>query len=116
MEYVLIAIGGGCGAVARFLMDSCYKATPRAKFGVGIAIVNILACFLIGVAGAHLSAVTLSYKAIVGGFLGGFSTYSTHIYDAYELWQQKNHYASIKLLLGTYLLSLIAVWAGYTIF
>jgi camphor resistance protein CrcB len=82
--WVLIAVAGGLGASARFLVDAWVTArvssTERITVPVGTVVVNVSACFLIGVLtglGTHISAVAAVAPVLGTGFLGGYSTFST---------------------------------------
>ncbi|MBK8099375.1 MAG: CrcB family protein [Planctomycetes bacterium] len=83
---VAVALAGACGAVARLLL-------ARALTGFGgelplaTAVVNVLGCFLFGLAvaawGARWSPAVQA--AVLTGFLGAFTTFSTFAFEAVEL-------------------------------
>lgn len=75
-----IAIGGAAGAIARYALSEVVKHTTGAGFPWGTLCVNLLGCFLIGMA-VHLVTLPavpfgLDYMIVIG-FLGAFTTFST---------------------------------------
>ena len=75
-----IAIGGAAGALARYALSEVVKHATGAGFPWGTLCVNLLGCFLIGVA-IHLVTIPaipfgLDYMIVIG-FLGAFTTFST---------------------------------------
>lgn len=80
MTWVLLALAGGLGAAARFLLDSFVARHNRLGTPLGTVVVNVTACFLLGL----LTGWGLTHPgrddvlAVLGvGFLGGYSTFST---------------------------------------
>ena len=72
----LIFLGGGLGAVLRVGASAWMEARvgERLPF-VGILTVNLVGCFLIGLAAESLEGT--AKLAVVGGFLGALTTYSS---------------------------------------
>src|SRR3990167_2716451 len=93
MDYVrsllLIAVGGAVGSVARFLFSSFIHLFFDRFFPMGILMVNVLGCFLMG----YLSILLfeeLRYAAelrslLLIGVLGGLTTFSTFSLDTINL-------------------------------
>jgi CrcB protein len=85
MTPLLIALGGGLGAVARWGVASLI---PKAEggFPAGITVVNVAGSFLLGVVvGFVAGAETLSAsEPLTIGVLGGFTTFSTWMVDIDE--------------------------------
>jgi fluoride exporter len=84
---LLIALGAGVGAPARYLTDRAIQSRHRSLFPWGTVTVNILASLILGiVTGAGLSAdVTLLLGT---GFCGALSTYSAFSYETLRLGQR----------------------------
>lgn len=89
---VWIFLGGGLGAVSRWLLSEAVQAMAThgaiARFPVGIAACNLLGCFLIGAVFGTLTGRQTSgwlCPFLVTGFLGGFTTFSTFGYDSRQL-------------------------------
>jgi CrcB protein len=85
MTALLVAIGGGLGAVARFGIASMIPRT-RLSFPFGITIVNVAGSFLLGVVVGVVDAndIALAIEPVTLGLLGGFTTFSTWMVDIDE--------------------------------
>jgi len=108
-----VALGGGSGAVCRYLLGLAVMrfGAGSATFPWGTWIVNMLGCFLIGLAFNLKGELRL---LLVVGFLGGFTTYSSFSLDTLQL--LKSHPGLAILNVGSQvILGLLAVWAGMTL-
>lgn len=81
LKLFLVLIGGGLGALARYLVTLGSVRLFGAAFPWGTLIVNLVGCFLIGVVFA-LSEESLLIGSnarlfIMTGFLGGLTTFSS---------------------------------------
>ena len=92
MPALLIFLGGGLGALARWLLGTGIQAlaaaTPLHRFPVGILACNLLGCFAIGTAFgwfAPKDPPAWLFPLLVTGFLGGFTTFSTFGKDTHQL-------------------------------
>ena len=116
--YLVIALGGSIGAVARFYLTTTvtifYTNLP-----VGTLIVNCLGCFLLGLLlgiftlGSELPE-TFRHFAIVG-ILGSFTTFSAFSFELVTM-LQKQQWTAFALYLGASLcFGLLALVSGYTL-
>ena len=87
MTVLLVALGAGVGAPARYLTDRAIQSWRRTVFPWGTVTVNIVASLVLGfVTGAGLSA---DAALLVGaGFCGALSTYSAFSYETLRLSQR----------------------------
>lgn len=118
----LLAVGAGgfFGATGRYLLSSVIEEHFKPdQFPVGIAVVNILGCFLIGALAALFAAKnwmnTEIRMFIFVGFLGGFTTFSTFINDTYLLGKEGEFTAALLNAGGQVIVGLLFVWLGYTL-
>lgn len=89
---LLIFLGGGLGALSRWLLSGSVQMlvekTPLHRFPWGIATCNLLGCFAIGIAFGIFTtrtAPTWFFPLLITGFLGGFTTFSAFSHDTREL-------------------------------
>jgi CrcB protein len=85
---LMIVLGAGLGAPARYLTDRTMQSRHETVFPWGTLTVNIVASLVLGVvsgAGAHADPAVV---ALIGtGFCGALSTYSTFSFETLRLVQ-----------------------------
>jgi fluoride exporter len=109
-----VALGGAIGSVARF---ACVTGAARlfgTGFPLGTLLVNVLGSFAMGLVFVWLSERELLRHAplLMAGVLGGFTTFSAFSLDALKLWEAGAHGALLAYVLGSVILSVLALWAG----
>jgi len=118
VSHLLIAVGGGLGAVSRYLVSGWMQAASGGGWPLGTLVVNVLGCFVIGILSqvAETTGIfTPATRALFfTGFLGGFTTFSTFSSEAYNLAADgaalsATLYVALHIVLG-----LAAVWLGRT--
>ncbi len=86
---LLVALAGGLGAVARFLVDAVVgRLTRRTGLPLGTLAVNATGSFLLGWLAGWWALHTgdPGYRIVLGtGFLGGYTTFSTASVEAVRL-------------------------------
>ncbi len=117
---ISVFIGGGTGAVIRFLVTILSKKVFLTSI-FGTFFINIFGCFLMGLAFAfflnkvNLSSESLKYFITVG-FLGGLTTLSTLNVEVFEFFKSgKILFAFLYLFLSCFV-SLLTVCLGYWIY
>ncbi len=85
MTALLIAVGGGVGALLRWGIAS-FLTKRNNGFPIGITVVNVVGSFLLGmIVGITASdGINLATAPITVGLLGGFTTFSTWMVDIEE--------------------------------
>lgn len=115
MNALAVFIGGGLGAVLRWLIGRASMAMFGTAFPWGTMAVNIIGSFLIGLSVGAFSAFGTGQTMrlfLVTGFLGGFTTFSAFSLDALTLWERGQHGVAVAYVLTSVLLSLAAIVAG----
>ncbi len=118
VSYLLVAIAGGCGALTRWVFDQVLSRllSGRGERGHGIAAVNIIGSFFIGV----LAAITYPNNGaahgvwILGsvGFLGAFTTFSTAMFDAYRDYAEGQWRHALVLVMITWVNAVLGCLLG----
>ena len=118
-KVALVAIGGGIGAVMRFLGAAWFGRLVGAGF-LGTMFVNVLGSFLMG-----LFAVMIMERMpgnwgrlgpfMITGILGGFTTFSAFSLDALYLLERGKIAVAMAYVGGSVLLSIAALFAGLVI-
>ncbi|MBK0866433.1 MULTISPECIES: CrcB family protein [unclassified Saccharopolyspora] len=108
---LVIALGGGLGALARYAVGVLLPIGAWATFGV-----NVLGCLLIGVLMVLIHEVWSVHRLLrpfIGvGVLGGFTTFSTYAVEFAGLLRPGSVLPAGLYLVGTVLGALLAVLAG----
>ena len=115
-KYVLIAIGGALGSLARYLVGLTVMNRMGTRFPYGTFVINLTACMIIGFSLTWLDRRTGMNPAwrflIPVGFVGAYSTFSTFEWEIFTKLQTGAFviaalYVSLSVLFG-----LLAVWLG----
>lgn len=110
MTWLLVAVGGALGAVARFVLDGEIKGR-FSDWPLATLAINILGSFVLGVAVATQTGPDVS-AFVVTGLCGGFTTFSTASVDALTLTRTHRPAAALLYAAGTLLACVTAVWLG----
>lgn len=88
-NYVLVFVGGGLGAAARYWLSGWVPRRIESDLPIGTLAVNILGCFLIGLLMSAFEDRFLAQPSIrvflTIGILGGFTTFSTFSFETVAL-------------------------------
>lgn len=115
MIWLAIAVAGGLGASARFLVDWSITTRFASPAPWGTAIVNVSGSFAAGLVAGSVAAggMTGSSGVIVaGGFLGAYTTFSTAMVQAAGQWLDGRRSAGLLNLVGTVVACVIAAGIG----
>jgi len=116
LQILAIAGGGAVGAVARFLVSTgVYRLLGR-DFPWGTLAVNAIGSFVMGLLFVLLlerSLMAPEYRAaILVGFLGSFTTFSTFSLETLTLVEQGEASRAMLNVAISVMLCLVACWAG----
>jgi CrcB protein len=118
MIILLIALGGAVGSVARYLMGTAVQSALHLKFPVGTFAVNIVGCLVIGVLAKfflHSQTELPLRAALMIGFCGGFTTFSSFSLDTLGLMQGGEWGKAAAYVLLSALVCVGATAAGFAI-
>jgi CrcB protein len=74
--WVAVALAGGAGAAARFVVDTVVERGPTGPFPLGTLTVNVSGSFALGLlTGLHVTGAGLAIAG--GGAIGAYTTFST---------------------------------------
>ena len=111
MDLILVGLGGGIGAAARYSLGNYIKNRTRFNIPVNTMIINILGSFLLGI-----SAVKMQDHHMIilfqTGVLGGFTTFSTFMVEGFNLFKEDRFKDFLKYMLPTVVLGALAFFAG----
>ncbi|MDO9213376.1 MAG: fluoride efflux transporter CrcB [Methylococcales bacterium] len=116
-QLIVVALGGACGAITRFLVSSGIYQWLGRDFPYGTLVVNVIGSFLMGLLTEglilHRISIGMEYRAaILIGFIGAFTTFSTFSLETFYLLEQgsvSRAALNIAVSVGG---CLLAVWLG----
>src|SRR5690349_656291 len=116
MKYLLIVLCGGAGSLARYLIGTAVAARMGARFPWGTLFVNVTGSFLIGLILTVLTeraALHPNWRlALVVGFLGGYTTFSSFEWETYAAVRDGGFWIGAANVVGSVAFGYAAVWVG----
>ena len=119
MTYLWIAIGSALGGVARFWCSGVAARTIGETFPWGTLIVNVVGSFIIGFFATltgpdgRVFVSSTARQFVMIGFCGGYTTFSSFSIQTLNLVQDGEWLRAGGNIVGSVVLCLVAVWAGY---
>lgn len=117
MTLALVFVGGGIGAVLRYLTGVAAVEALGPAFPWGTLIINVLGCLVMGILAKTLplGGPGDARMFLMTGILGGFTTFSAFALDSAQLFERGNLSGLAGYLAGSVGLSLAAVALGLMI-
>ena len=115
-RYVMIALGGALGAMARYQVAASIQSRIPSAFPWGTFVVNVSGCFVMGVAAVILAeriGISDTWRFLVPiGFIGAYTTFSTFELETYRAVTQGAALAGGLNILGSVVVGYLALWLG----
>lgn len=116
MHWLMIALGGALGSVARYAAVGYLTPMLNYRFPFGTFVVNMLGSFLIGVAYVMLvekAALSSEWRLFfITGILGGFTTFSAFSLEILQMWQEGHVLQSMLYATSSVVLGLLFAYIG----
>jgi len=116
IRYLLVVIGGGAGALARYVGASAIMTRFGGKFPLGTLVINVTGSFLIGFL---MTILTERFKLdpnwrllLVVGFLGGYTTFSSFEWETYTAVREGALWTGMFNVVSSIVVGYVAVWLG----
>lgn len=115
---LLVALGGGLGAVARFVVDAVVARRNPFRLPLGTMLINITGSLLLGLVTGLLAAgptgsTGATVRAVLGtGFCGGYTTFSTASVETVRLWVAEGSSTGVRYAVTTLVASIAAAALG----
>ncbi len=114
-KIIAVAIGGAFGAVFRYLLNLIF-AEYFAPFPFATFFINVTGSFVIGfmltLFGEKFAVSEYLQLALIVGFLGAYTTFSTFEFETFSLIREKNFVNAFLYLFSSVLLGFAGVLSG----
>lgn len=116
MKLLWLALAGGLGTVCRYGLAGLVHRLYAGTFPLGTWVVNVSGCLLFGLLwglfDSRLAAVPQVRLAVLVGFMGGYTTFSTYMFEGADLLRQGQWAWALAYLGGQNLLGLAGLALG----
>jgi CrcB protein len=119
MTYLFVLIGGGTGALLRYLSTQFFNTFVPAKYPFGTLFVNCLGALVIGFLTNVFDGAVLDAKwkpLLITGFLGGYTTFSTYSLETARYFLDGNAKAAVLNIVLNNGLCLVFVLLGMMLY
>ena len=116
LKIFVVAVGGGCGAVARYLVSVWTADRFGTAFPYGTLLANVVGCLVIGafmtLATERLIVSPYWRLLVTVGFIGGLTTFSSFSYETLKLLEDAQPVLAACNILLNMGAGLLATWLG----
>ncbi len=115
-RYFAVAVGGAIGACLRFYLGGSILSRVGAPFPSATFFINITGSFIIGffltLAVERFDINPHVRLAVVVGFVGAYTTFSTFEYETAKLVEERNYLLAFLNVVLSFVVGFAAVWSG----
>ena len=114
MDYLLVGIGGMFGSIARYKLGKYVSQRSKSGFPLGTFFINVTGALLLGIL-TGLQTFETIYTLLGDGFLGAYTTFSTFMYEGFNLFQDREKLNAFIYILGSLILGILGFAVGVQI-
>ena len=115
-KYLVVLTGAGLGGLARYAAGTWVMAKYGGRFPLGTFVINVTGSFLAGVLMTLLTERLNPHPNwrlfLVVGILGGYTTFSSFEYEAYQAVRDGARWMGMLYVTGSVLIGYLGVWLG----
>lgn len=113
MKPAFIFLGSGLGGLLRFWLGEVIQNRMGTSFPLGTLFINVSGCFAMGFLAAGPVPIREEYRAaVLIGFLGGYTTFSTFGRESLTLVHAGEWSRAAWYIGGSVVFSLVTTWLG----
>lgn len=116
LKVTSVAVGGALGAVARYLINLSPLSTVFQNFPLATFVINVSGSFLLGflliLLTDRFEVSEVFRMAVIVGFLGAFTTFSTFEMEIYGLMKAEQMSLSLLYILLSLMFGFLGLIAG----
>lgn len=113
MGYLIVGLGGALGSVTRYTIGRRLSETSSSWMPIGTFLINISGAILLGI----LTSIELNgnmYLLLGDGFLGAYTTFSTFMYEGFNLFKEDKKNA-LAYIFSTFIFGIVGFIMGIEI-
>ena len=115
-RYLVVLAGAGLGGLARYAASGWIMEKYGGRFPLGTFVINVTGSFFIGVLMTLLTGKGAPHPYwrlfLVVGILGGYTTFSSFEYEAFQAVRDGARWIGILYVTGSVALGYLGVWLG----
>jgi fluoride exporter len=115
-KYLVVLAGAGLGGLARYVAGTWIMSKYGGRFPLGTFVINVTGAFLIGVLMTLLTERLQPHPNwrlfLVVGILGGYTTFSSFEYEAFQAVRGGERWMGLVYMVGSVLIGYVGVWLG----
>lgn len=111
VEYIIVGVGGVLGSITRYLLSKLISEKCDSIIPMGTMSINITGALLLGIVSSLYTGGNL-YLLLAEGYLGAYTTFSTFMYEGFNLFQENEKINAAVYILGTLFLGIIGFMIG----
>lgn len=111
MDYILVILGGSAGSVTRYALGKYISGCSKSRFPIGTFLINITGALLLGIVFTTQKNNSM-YMLFGNGFLGAYTTFSTFMYEGFQLFQDNEKLSGFCYILGSLLIGITGFFIG----
>lgn len=116
MRYVMVAIGGALGSIARYQVTLLVQSHVPTGFPWGTFVVNLSACLAMGIVTTLIADRLVpnpNWRYLIPiGFIGAYSTFSTFELEIFRANSEGAFLVAGVYVIGSVVAGYLALWAG----
>ncbi|CAB1244717.1 fluoride efflux transporter CrcB [Clostridium sp. WLY-B-L2] len=114
MNYLLVGTGGILGSIARYGIGKTISKHVNARFPVGTFVINITGAIMLGILTSAQFGTNM-YLFLGDGFLGAYTTFSTFMYEGFNLFKDNEKLNAFVYTLSSVIIGIIGFSIGIKI-
>lgn len=112
MNILWVGIGGMFGGLCRFYIGKQIAKRTVPGFPVGTLVINLSGAFFLGLL-TSINPEGRVYLLLGDGFCGAYTTFSTFMFEGFNLFKGNKRLNALVYIVGTMFLGVLAYVAGY---
>ncbi len=114
MDLVLVGIGGALGSLTRYQLGRFISQRSGSSFPIGTFLINISGAILLGFL-TGLDTPENIGLLLGDGFLGAYTTFSTFMYEGFQLFQGNRTRNALTYIAGSLLIGVLGFVLGFAL-